>query len=287
MKKMLIRLSICLLVALVFYGKIEIKAEDNTIILEVGEKKQLTGKGYFGSTDKNVATVSKKGKITAQKAGKCQVVYIDKKNNATIYNITVNGKSKKKNSLYIGQNGWEYEAPVYYFSGINVTLDKTTLGELVALLEDTKYYIPDIDISSNGIYSSDEIFWIRYKDGDLAYNVYCAPAPSKYLKDMVVTGILPEGTNKDEYLNDYWLKKIFSIKNAPSFDNFKEEIIEKFSGYIDGNIEITEYGDSYMVTIKVDKESVKDLGYYVRTVAFWYSYDKSNRKCNGVSYIYR
>ena len=286
MKKMFIRLSICLLVALVLYGKIEVKAEDNTIILEVGEKKQLTGKGYYGSTDKNVATVSKKGKITAQKAGKCQVVYIDKNNNATIYNITVNSKSKKKNSLYIGKNGWEYESPVYYFSSISVTPNMTTLGELVLLLEQTDYDKPTIDIESKGIYDSSERFGIL-KNGQTMYTVYCNPGKSKYLKDMIITGILPEiYYNVDEFQDAYWLKKTFSIKNAPSYDNFTEEVMEKFSGYTEGNVEITEDGNRYIVSIKVDRDSIKELDYNIRTISFTYVYDKSDRKCIYVGFSY-
>lgn len=283
MKKVLFRFLLCLVFVIVIYGKMEVKADDS-IVLKVGEKKQLSGKGYFGSTDKDIATVSKKGMITAKKTGKCQVVYVDKKNNATIYNVTVKGKVKKKNTLYIGKNGWEYEVPKFYFSGISVTSDVTTLGELVLMMEQTDYDEPNIDIESKGIYDRSELFGI-FKNGQTMYTVYCNPGESKYLKDMIITGILPETyNNRDEYLDDYWLRETFSIKNAPSYDNFPEEIMDKFSGYTESNVEIIEDGNRYIVSIKVDKDSTKDLGYYVRNVSFTYVYDKSDRKCIRVGY---
>ena len=63
--------------------------------------------------------------------------------------------------------------------------------------------------------------------------------------------------------NDYIFKKTFSLKNAPSYDNFEEEMMDKFKGEGKKNIVIDRYSSSDRIWVEVtipvdDNDHFKD-----------------------------
>ena len=282
--KTLTKYVLCTIFIMIFLSSTKAYASDEKITMVVGDKIELSGKGYYGSSDKTIASVNKKGVIKAKKAGVCNIVFVDKKNNASIYEVTVKSKAntKKKGTLYIGKNGWSYENPTYCFDNIKIELYETKINDLYDLLDGTDYDNSWINLNDKGIYDSSKQYSLSKKDFKKSqYVIYCEPSPTKYFKDMTVEGIIP--STDTDVKNSYWFNKTFSVKNAPQFDSFKEDILEKFSGYVEDNVEIIEDGNRFIVKIKVDRSTLE--GKNIFWISFWYVYDRDTRECSNVTFM--
>ena len=83
--------------------------------------------------------------------------------------------------------------------------------------------------------------------------------------------------------NDYYLKKTFSIKNAPSLNNFKEEFMKKLSGKGKKLVTISKLssGAGYQVQIPYIKYYSSDATKYLTIT---YKYDRETRKCTEIDW---
>lgn len=303
-------LLMTLLIGLCVLNLYHIKAsDDNKITLNIGDTYQLTYEGTYGSTNNEIASVDKIGLITANSIGNCEIVVIDNEFNAITTNITV----VYEDSIYIEEDGLEYQNPVIYIEGIKVELNTTKVKDLyLALLETKKYSIKSDEYITHSIMSKlDQVFnttltlYIYDRSTDIVkYKLYIRPNKTNMyvdtaLKDMIVVGINPTYqdyklyNDRDQYIIDdyYWFTKSFSVSTTSGYVDFYDDIRTKFSGYTEDNIQ-TEYNSSYWrVAIKL--KNMPDNYYdgyrevtvnnkYTYYLVFDYIYDILENKCKAI-----
>ena len=171
-----------------------------------------------------------------------------------------------------------------------------------------------------------------YKNNQSSYTIRLVPKDEKcYLKDCYFYIITDDYRNlkygdydkesiSTKNQNDYLFKKTFSLENAPSYDNFEEEMMDKFEGKGKKDIKITKsvnyndiqidvyipiydkwrlYERVYNETYNYYKNYYKEKGYDVTSIHYGggdcsgysdfkisYYYNKSTRECIEIEYTF-
>ena len=307
MKKTLALLCSIILVCICVVGFIPIHAASpKEYSVKVGKKltlKTSLKNAVWGSSDTSIAKVSRTGKVTAKAVGECLISAVaDGK--ADVFRVRVTKATSKAKKLKIDSEG-KYGNVIMNFHGHDIEFNTMTVEDFMKEMGDGFHLyryssLKDeylIDIYANTIISSREDFYLE-KDGNI-YGLISLSPQTTYLKDMIVTDIRVridwDNTYFYKWEECYYFSKQFTIKNAPSFDTFKDEIVDKFDDknnylrlYRQNNCWYVYIATSYYVNQSANKDSImarSSLYPSSDTLAYFiYTYDPETRECIDVDF---
>lgn len=282
---------------ILFVGNVTVFAKEVKVSIKNGATKTLETdlkNAVWGSTDTSVVKVSQKGKITALSVGSCYVS-ATANGKTDLFSITVTKKKSSGKKITVKKDG-TYGDLIYYIDGHKLVLSSLTVEQMMNELGadyclinryDIDYHnytdneagisrpiysiISDaerINTDSKDIITRSDTYYLIKGDNVIA-ELYLKVSDTAYFKDMTVSAIQLIEYSK----NSYFMSKLFSLSNAPEFDNFDKEAKAKFVDNY-GFVSTFKGGNTGYVTIENNSGCI--------TLIMCFTYNTKTRQCEQI-----